>query len=469
MSNGTPPKDRFSSAADAPERLVQGLDRVIDSALAEKRLVGTVVAVAWKGKCVYLRGAGLQDREQQSPMPKDAIFRLASVSKPVVTTAAMVLVGHGKIALDDDVTPWIPEFRPRKANGEPAQVTLRQLLSHQAGLGYGFDEPKAGGPYAKAGVSDGMDASTVSLSDNVQRLGTAPLLFDPGEGWNYSLGIDVAGLVIERVYGAPLQEAVAALVTTPLGMSDTGFSTQARTRVATPYVNDQPQPHLLQEGERVAEMADSWGIDFSPARIFDATAFPSGGAGMAGTASDILRLLEELRQNQEAVVAPEILAEMCRDQTQGRELPYNPGCGFGLGFALLRDPASAGSPLGAGSWQLALGRCLWPLLVCRPHPRGQRGGPDQHLVRRHVRTFYPRTGSRHCRGHTAGRVSDYLPMQKLPKISPSRSSAVNSPVISPNACWAARRSSASNSPAPPSVSWRLPVSSACAARFRASK
>ncbi|MBB6559063.1 CubicO group peptidase (beta-lactamase class C family) [Acidovorax soli] len=284
-------------------------------------------------------------------MALDAVFRLASVSKPIVSTAALVLVAQGRLDLDAGIERWLPEFQPRLADGSAQRITARQLLSHTAGLGYRFFEADADGTYARAGISDGMDAAGISLQENLRRLASVPLLYAPGTAWGYSLATDVLGALIERIHGTALGEAVRHLVTGPLGMADTGFVAPDAWRVATAYVNDLPQPHRLAEGEVVPAFEGTVGIPYSPARVFDAQAFPSGGAGMAGTAGDFLRLLETLRQGGGALLPRELVEEMGRDQTRGLELPNAPGCGFGLGFSVLRDARLAASPESVGTWR----------------------------------------------------------------------------------------------------------------------
>ncbi|MDR6494692.1 serine hydrolase domain-containing protein [Paraburkholderia sp. 22099] len=334
-----------------PASLSTRIQAAVQQALDGRRLVGAVVLVARDGELIHRQAAGWADRESRRTMTVDAVFRLASVSKPIVSTAALVLVAQGRLNLDDGIDRWLPEFRPRLADGRPARITTRQLLSHTAGLDYRFFEADADGPYARAGVSDGMDASGISLGENLRRIATVPLLYEPGTAWGYSLATDVLGALIEQVHGEPLDAAVRQLVTGPLGMADTGFVALDAQRVATAYVNDTPQPHPLAEGEIVSPFEGAVGIPYSPARIFDPQAFPSGGAGMAGTAEDFLRLLEALRQGCGALLPNELIAEMARDQTGGQELPNAPGFGFGLGFSVLRDQALAASPESEGTWR----------------------------------------------------------------------------------------------------------------------
>ncbi|WP_421930446.1 serine hydrolase domain-containing protein [Pectobacterium brasiliense] len=345
----TPVFSLDTGASTAP--LSARMQAVVQQALDDGRLVGAVVLVARNGELIHQQAAGWADRENARPMALDAIFRLASVSKPIVSVAALVLVAQGRLDLDEDIIRWMPTFQLRLADGSPARVTARQLLSHTAGLGYRFFETHADGPYAQAGVSDGMDASGISLAENLRRIASVPLQYVPGEGWGYSLATDVLGALIERIYGTSLGEAVRQLVTDPLGMHDTGFVVRDPSRLTIAYVNDTPQPHRLTEGEIVSPFEGAIGIAYSPARICDPQAFPSGGAGMAGTAGDLLRLLEALRKGGGAPLPDVLIEEMEHDQTQGLELPNAPGCGFGLGFSVLRDPLLAGSPESSGTWR----------------------------------------------------------------------------------------------------------------------
>ncbi|KAA9000491.1 beta-lactamase family protein [Affinibrenneria salicis] len=330
--------------------LTAAVDRVIDQALAEQRLVGTVVLVAHRGATCYQRAAGLADREAGAPARLSTLFRLSSVTKPLVASAAMVLVSQGKLALDEDIRCWLPAFAPRLATGETARITLRQLLSHTSGLGYRLLEPDDNGPYAQAGISDGLDPFEGSLTENLRRLADVPLLSAPGTAWRYSLGMDVAGAIIERVSGLPLDQTVRRLVTQPLAMTDCAFSTNEVERLAVPYVNDRPSPHRLREGEWVPFSEGEGGVRYSPARVLNPAAFPSGGAGMVGTAPDVLRLLEALRQGGSSWLPDRWIDEMARDQTYGLQLDGLPGMGFGIGFAIVRDPALAQTPVTAGSW-----------------------------------------------------------------------------------------------------------------------
>lgn len=327
------------------------LDCVIAQAIQSQRLIGAVVMVALHGEVVYHQAAGFADRESRQPMTENTLFRLASVSKPIVTTAAMTLITQGKLALDDNIETVLPQFRPVLPDGQPARITVRQLLSHTAGLSYRFFEPDENGPYARAGVSDGMDSSSISLAENLRRLSDVPLLYTPGTSWGYSLAVDVLGAVLEQVCKQPLAEVVKTQLTDPLSMHDTGFFAHDPARLATPYVSDVPQPHRLREGEKVAAFDNTVGIEYSPSRALDAQAYPSGGAGMVSSAADVLKMLEMLRLGGAPLISSALVDEMGRDQTRGAELPESPGLGFGLGFSVLRDPQAAASPESTGTWR----------------------------------------------------------------------------------------------------------------------
>jgi CubicO group peptidase (beta-lactamase class C family) len=196
------------------------LDDIIDTALNERRIVGCVVLVARRGQLVYRRAAGMRDREQGMAMTPDSIFRLASITKPIVSATAMRLVEQGLIGLDDVVSHYLPHFRPRLPNGHFLEIRLRHLLTHTSGLTYRFLE-NSGHPYHQLNVSDGLDQPGLSLGENLGRIGEAPLAFEPGTDWRYSIATDVLGGVVEKATGLSLEETVAQHVLQPLDLADT--------------------------------------------------------------------------------------------------------------------------------------------------------------------------------------------------------------------------------------------------------
>jgi CubicO group peptidase (beta-lactamase class C family) len=334
-------------AAPAWDR-TRPLDAVIDDAVRSGRIVGATVVAAKHGQVVYQRTAGFADRETQRPIGEDQVYRLASITKPVVCVTALALIDRGQLRLEDPVTRWLPSFRPKLIDGREPVITVRHLLTHTAGLTYGFLEAEDG-PYHRFGVSDGLDASHLTLDENIQRIANAPLLCEPGTSWRYSIAIDVLGAVIERVTGWTLPEAVQNIVTNPLNMTSVGFVAAEGSRLATPYGDASPRPERMTEpfSLRFGQSA----IVYSPARALDPKAYPSGGTGMVGSAKDYLRFAEAIRTGGSGIIRPETAVAMTRN-TIG-DLAVNaagPGFGWGLGVAVLKDPAAAKSPANAGAW-----------------------------------------------------------------------------------------------------------------------
>lgn len=343
--------NKMDSSKISPAFLPGRMDEVIDQTIADKRLVGAVIKVAIDGKMVYSRAAGFADREMNRPMQEDALFRLASVSKPIVSTAALVLVGQGRLQLDDRVDRWLPEFRPRLHSGEIAALTIRHLMTHTAGLTYRFFQEE-NGPYQQAGVSDGMDQSGITLEENLQRIASVPLLYTPGTEWKYSIATDVLGAVIAKVTETTLSEAVHSLVTKPIGMSDTDFIAVDPDRLATAYTNDHPEPRPILNFDQIGFLEGTAGFRLAPGRAFDGTAYPSGGAGMVGSAGDFMQLLEALRNGGAPLLPEALVHELTTNQIGDLPMAYWPGRGFGLGITVLKDPIAANTPESPGTWRM---------------------------------------------------------------------------------------------------------------------
>lgn len=334
---------------DPDPALAARVDAVLDDFVGRGAIVGAVTLVARGGRLVHARAAGLADREGGRPMTVDTPFRLASVTKPFVTVAALALVERGELELDAPIATWLPSFRPCFGDEQP-DITLRHLLTHTSGLGYGFFQPP-GGPYQAAGVSDGIDRPGFGLDENLRRLAGVPLLFRPGSAWLYSLATDVLGAVVAAAGGGPLPEVVRERVTGPLGLTGAGFGTPRPDDLATPYADapDGPvrmaDPHHLPFGEGGT-------IRFSPSRVADPAAYPSGGAGMVGTPGDALMLLETLRTGGGPVLRPETVAALGSNAVGDMaEKGIGAGWGFGLGVAVLVDPAAAATPQNPGTWR----------------------------------------------------------------------------------------------------------------------
>lgn len=328
--------------------LRQRLDRVLRRAIDQERIVGAVLLVARHGTPAYETQVGLADREAGRPMDRDDIFRLASLTKPIVSATAMALVERGLLALDAPISDWLPDFRPALPDGSRPIITLHHLLTHTAGLDYRFNQAQ-GGPYRELDISDGLDQPGLGLDENIARIAQAPLVYPPGTEWHYSLAIDVLGAVLARATGKPLPDLVEEIVTGPLGMARTRFSAEPGTVLVTPYASGQPRPVRMGDTHTIP-LGDAL-VTFAPGRAYDPASYPSGGGGMIGTAPEFLRFLEAIRQGGGGILGPSSLERMTALQVAPGLLPQRPGRGFGYGWSVLADPAAAGSPQAPGTIQ----------------------------------------------------------------------------------------------------------------------
>ncbi len=339
--------------------VVGQVDRVVAKALAENRIVGCVVIVSKDGKILYNKASGLADRENNLPMQKDTIFRLASMTKPLVSVAALRLVDQNILKLDDPVTKWLPDFRPRTADNKTPIITIRHLLTHTAGLNYSFFENKEG-PYHRLKVSDGLDDAGISLDENLNRIASAPLLFAPGTSWRYSLAIDVLGRVIEKATNLDLDSAIKELITKPLAMNDTEFTASHPGRLATPYADAKPVP--LRMPAFYQHPSSPGTINFSPARALNKRAYPSGGGGMVGTAGDYLLFLEAVRTGNASLLKSDSHEALFKSSMGTTYIQVGePGWGWTLMSAILLDPTAAKSPQNKDTiaWGGAYGHAWW--------------------------------------------------------------------------------------------------------------
>lgn len=350
MSKAAKSSAKGKRAAPAPPRPVTtALDAAIDRALAEKRIVGTVVIMAEDGVITYHRAAGFADREAGAAMQPATWFRYASVTKAFTTVAALRLIAQGRLSPDDPVAEWLPEFTPNLVDGSPAAITVGDLMAHMAGLDYGFNQ-RADGSYAAAGVSDGISEREISLAENLRRIASVPIDITPGKDWRYSMGTDVLGAVIEAVTDSALPFAMADLVTGPLAL-DAAFSLPSKHNLAAAYADALPEPRLMEGVTRVQGLLpEGQAFAFDPERITDLAAFPSGGGGMAGTAEAAITLLETLRTG--PFLGPELRAAAATDRAhfgaEGHPL-RGPGYGHAWAGAVHLDPEQSGAGLSKGS------------------------------------------------------------------------------------------------------------------------
>jgi CubicO group peptidase (beta-lactamase class C family) len=338
----------FAAVEPRSGALEHRLDSTVDRALAQGRIVGAVVIVMRDGKVIYHRAAGFLDREAKTSMSEDAIFRLASSSKAITSAAVMALIDQGRLGLDDPVIKWLPDFDPKTPDGSIPAITIRDLLTHTSGLSYPFWEADDG-PYHRAQVSSGLDQPGLGMDEELRRIKTAGLIFVPGTDWRYSLSIDVLIAVIAKAGHRSPSDAIRELITGPLAMADTGFEVADVRRLAVPYFNASPWP------KRMADVQDvnfeGIGIlTLAPSRLFNAASFPSGGAGMMGTARDFVRFLEAIRTGGGPILKPNTVKSMMSNQVGNLKILSGPGWGFGFGAAVVTDAAAASTPLPVGAW-----------------------------------------------------------------------------------------------------------------------
>jgi CubicO group peptidase (beta-lactamase class C family) len=235
-------------------------------------LPGAVIVVARNGKIAYEKAVGYQDREEKIPMKPEAIFRIASMSKPITSVAVMMLVEEGKIDIAAPVTKYLAEFKDLKVGTEPAQrpMTVQDLLRHTSGLAYQFfiEDPSVKKAYEEAKVF----SFDQSLAEMVTKLGKLPLAHQPGSAWEYSMSTDVLGRIVEVVAGMPFDQFVQEKITDPLKLAATGFSVGQSE--AGYIVQPQVDPAT---GKRPAMIVDN--LTSKPKWL-------SGGGGMVSTAGD---------------------------------------------------------------------------------------------------------------------------------------------------------------------------------------
>ena len=311
-----------------PERTQRLMD-VLRREVASGRLPGAVAMVARRGQIALLEAVGQQDPATGTPMQTDSIFRIYSMTKPVVSVAVMMLVERGMLLLSDPVSRWLPEYANQKVATAQGLVpvrkeaTVQDLLRHTAGLTYEFlgDSPVQR-QYDQVMIAS-RERTNAEFS---QTLAALPLQFQPGTVWAYSRATDVLGRLVEVVSGQGLGAFLQAEIFGPLGMVDTGFAvpTAQQHRIAEPFAHDPDG------GE--------------PMKVIEPREMPaleSGGGGLMSTAMDYARFLQCLRNRGELngvrLLGPHTLDFMTADHLGG--LPADgtllpPGHGFGLGFAV---------------------------------------------------------------------------------------------------------------------------------------
>lgn len=327
------------------------IDAAVNAAINEKRLVGAVIAVMQDGQLAHFKAYGQSDREAGKAMTEDAIFRLASITKPVVTAAAMRMIELGKFGLDTPVTDFLPDFKPKSPDGSTPVITIRHLLTHTAGLSYDFLQP-LDGPYNTIPVSAGI-GDDVTMEENLARMVQAGLTFPPGAAWLYSVAIDVLGAVMAKAEGTDVEGAVKKYVTGPMQMTDTSFFVTDESRLVQPYSNAAPEPVRIGDGFKQPFVPGCGPINLGTSRAFSKTAFQGGGGCMNGKAMDIVRMLDAIRAGGAPILSEATTKQMMSNQIGPLRVIFDPtgNTAFGFGGSILLDPAASGSFLSPGSWQ----------------------------------------------------------------------------------------------------------------------
>jgi CubicO group peptidase (beta-lactamase class C family) len=326
--------------------------------VAAGKIPGAYLLIGRKGKVVFEEGFGVQGPGQTTPVSNETIFRIFSMTKPLVTVVAMTLVEDGKLDVDAPVSKYLPEYadlKVWKADGTttPAAqpMLVRHLMSHTSGLIYGF--VNGGSPLAKVWAEGGENSFEMKNRDYARAIAKLPLKNEPGTAWNYSRSTDVLGAVVEAAGGKPLDVLVKQKVTGPLGMTDTAFYQPEAKRAR------------FAEAKGAGAVPGVGNIYYDYAKP---TPFLSAGGGLSSTTEDYLRFVLMLAGEGEykgvRILKKETLARMRQDETTpairraGLFFP-GPGMGFGLGFSLVLDDKVQRPGNGTFSWWGIAGTEFW--------------------------------------------------------------------------------------------------------------
>lgn len=360
----TAPPEALGLSPAALGQIGPALEAFVDSG----KVSGAYAVIARHGQIGYERTWGWMDAERRRPMRRDAIFRIYSMTKPVIAVGVLRLVDQGKVGLDDPVSRYIPSFADVKvfAGGSAdapvlrapdSPITVRQLLNHTSGLPYGLTPGPVDTIFARARLYR-AEHTLEQFTDSLARI---PLLFSPGTQWSYGSGLDVAGRVIEAASGQTLDRFLEDEVFGPLGMRDTGFRIrpEMRRRLATVYTTGPDGALQEVRGDGLMAM-------FEPdARFF------WGSGGLLSTPDDFLRFAQMLLNGgalgETRILRPETVALMTRNTLPAELTPVSYGAlrdptyGFGLGAAVKVDTAGATRPGPAGlfRWSGYLGTYFW--------------------------------------------------------------------------------------------------------------
>lgn len=316
------------------------------------QIAGSVTLIARKGKIVHYEAQGWRDKEAQQPMQRDAIFTLMSMTKPIVSTALMMLWEDGKFLLDDPISKWLPAYANKQVLVDtklvtPARpVTVRHVLTHTSGLS--LDPP---GP--AAGAQGQARPRPATLGEAIDRAAPVPLAFHPGDRWQYGASTDFVGILVEKISGMTLDEFLRRRIFEPLGMRDTSYN------VPRDKVNRVAAVYSPGENGKIAL--------FRKPEFREPTTYFPGVAGLNGTAADYFRFSQMLLNGGELngvrLLGKNTVNLMFENHigTDKRVYVRGDGYGFGLGGAVLLDRAKAPDALSVGTWTWggAWGTIFW--------------------------------------------------------------------------------------------------------------
>lgn len=337
----------------SPERLSK-IDAMIAEEVNNGSIPGAVALIARKGKIVFHKSYGMANVDEKIPLKKDAIFRIASQSKAITSTAVMMLWEEGKFQLDDHISEYIPEFgeahildtfneNDSTFTTKPAenQITIRDLLTHTSGIGYGVidKDERFKKIYAKAGVTDLFTTENVTIAESVRQLAKLPLHHEPGEAYTYSEGLDVLGYFIEVVSGKPFDEFLRTRIFDPLKMDDTWF-----------YLPKDKQNRLVTVQQKENEKWSKYPVTFydTDYPIKGAKTFFSGGAGLSSTAKDYATFLQ-MYLNEGELNGVRLLSRTTVRSILGNQIGtiWNGPKHYGLAFSLVNDKGEILGGLGS--------------------------------------------------------------------------------------------------------------------------
>jgi CubicO group peptidase (beta-lactamase class C family) len=369
LSVGAVPSGKPEDVGLSSERL-QRINQVIQRYIDAKDIAGAVTVVSRRGRVAYFEAQGMMDIDHNVAMRKDAIFRMASMSKPVTGVAILMLLEEGKIRLTDPISRFIPEFKDTKvamekpaapgAGGAPAagrgrgaaaeiytvpaarEITIRDLMTHTSGL-------ESGGPGTREGGRLAPRTATDTLASYIPKLGAVPLDFQPGTKWQYSAlaGIDTLGRVVEVVSGMTFDQFLKQRIFDPLGMKDTAFY--------------EPQEKMPRVAGIYTRSATGLTHEETPAWLATKTLF-SGAGGLWSTADDYIQFAQMLvnggELNGKRLLSPRTVDLMASNHVGDL---YRPGMGFGLTVEVVMDQiaASRRSSNGSFGWDGAFGTHFW--------------------------------------------------------------------------------------------------------------